>query len=285
MAAITVAVPVFNGERQIGESLECICGQSFADLEIIVGDNASTDGTQSIVERFAANDSRIKYIVRPDNIGSMPNFIDLLDRATSPLFLWRAHDDISSRDYIALLHEALSLTPSAILAAPTTITTSDSRADTRVSRPATFASTSEAGQIVRMMFGSHAGWFYGLWRTEALRLIVHKVWKAFPYPWASDHLALYPAILDRSVVAVPNAEFHQRISRKIYTPAKGTKPSVATMVRMRNEFGTACDDFIEERNFRFPTKQIIKGATRVYVGKRVYRLGTLLGAIIKHGLK
>ena len=42
---LTVGLPVYNGEKYLAESLEALLGQSYEDFELIISDNASTDGT------------------------------------------------------------------------------------------------------------------------------------------------------------------------------------------------------------------------------------------------
>lgn len=50
---VTVVIPAFNAERHIGEALESICAQTLRDVEVIVVDDGSSDGTVREVERFA----------------------------------------------------------------------------------------------------------------------------------------------------------------------------------------------------------------------------------------
>ncbi|MFC2248111.1 glycosyltransferase family 2 protein [Labrys portucalensis] len=73
----------------IAECLECLLNQTYRNIRIIISDNASTDGTQAIVERYAAVDNRITYLRRPENVGPVRNFRGLVDAAQRPLFLWR----------------------------------------------------------------------------------------------------------------------------------------------------------------------------------------------------
>ena len=42
---LTVGLPVYNGEKYIAESIEALLGQSYADFELLISDNASTDST------------------------------------------------------------------------------------------------------------------------------------------------------------------------------------------------------------------------------------------------
>jgi glycosyltransferase involved in cell wall biosynthesis len=56
---ISVIMPVYNGEKYLNEAVESILGQSFADFELIVIDDGSTDGSAAILESFCQNDVRV----------------------------------------------------------------------------------------------------------------------------------------------------------------------------------------------------------------------------------
>jgi teichuronic acid biosynthesis glycosyltransferase TuaG len=62
MVFFSVVIPCFNSERYIRETLESVLIQKFADFEILVVDDASTDRTVSIVEAYASQDSRVRVI-------------------------------------------------------------------------------------------------------------------------------------------------------------------------------------------------------------------------------
>ena len=62
MIKISIIVPVYNGEKYFAECIQSILDQSFADIEIIVINDGSTDGSLSLIERYAQNDSRIVVI-------------------------------------------------------------------------------------------------------------------------------------------------------------------------------------------------------------------------------
>ncbi len=67
---ISVIMPAYNSEQYIEESIESILTQSFKDFQLIIVNDASTDKTQQIAERFAKKDSRIKLINLPQNSGA-----------------------------------------------------------------------------------------------------------------------------------------------------------------------------------------------------------------------
>lgn len=60
MVLASVIIPVFNGEKTISETLESVLNQTCKNLEVIVVDDGSTDGTVNIVKRFKDPRIRIK---------------------------------------------------------------------------------------------------------------------------------------------------------------------------------------------------------------------------------
>jgi CDP-glycerol glycerophosphotransferase len=72
--AISVIVPVFQVEPYLDACLRSIAGQTVRDLEIIVVDDGSTDGSLAIAERFAAQDGRARILRQPNRgLGSARN--------------------------------------------------------------------------------------------------------------------------------------------------------------------------------------------------------------------
>ncbi|WP_426936747.1 glycosyltransferase [Brevibacterium sp. LE-L] len=64
---VSVVLPVFNDESWIGQAIESCRVQSLSNIEIIVVDDASTDGTVEVVESLRAADSRIRLIRQAEN--------------------------------------------------------------------------------------------------------------------------------------------------------------------------------------------------------------------------
>lgn len=101
-------MPVFNGEKYIREALDSLLAQTFTDFELIISDNASTDGTEAICREYVKKDPRIRYVRQPENRGGAANFWFLLDEAWSEYFIWAACDDIRSHDYLEINYDFLS---------------------------------------------------------------------------------------------------------------------------------------------------------------------------------
>lgn len=65
----TIIVPAFCAESYIAETIESVIGQTWKNWEMIVVDDASTDGTSKIVEDYHEKDPRIKLIRLEKNNG------------------------------------------------------------------------------------------------------------------------------------------------------------------------------------------------------------------------
>lgn len=114
---LSIGVPAYNGERFLAQALDSILEQTFTDYEVIICDNASTDGTRAIAEDYAARDARIRYVRNERNIGAAPNFNRTfqLARATD-YFKWAAHDDVMAPTFLERCVAVLDDDPDAVVA-------------------------------------------------------------------------------------------------------------------------------------------------------------------------
>lgn len=90
---IAVCIVTYNQERFIAQAIESVQAQMCDEpVRIYVGDDASTDGTQTVCEQYADKDNRIIYIRRKRNLGLTVNTIELYRRMMA-----------DGCDYIAML--------------------------------------------------------------------------------------------------------------------------------------------------------------------------------------
>ena len=66
MAAVSVVIPTFNRARKVVRAITSVLSQTFTDIEIIVVDDGSTDGTNKVVEQF---DDFVTYVAHSSNLG------------------------------------------------------------------------------------------------------------------------------------------------------------------------------------------------------------------------
>ncbi len=115
MPRVSIAVPTYNCERYIGESLESLLGQTYGDFELVISDNASTDGTEDVCRQYAAKDSRIRYVRRQTNIGGPGNFRYVFSLCTGEYHKWSTADDYCDKTYLEKAIKVLDAEPDVIL--------------------------------------------------------------------------------------------------------------------------------------------------------------------------
>lgn len=90
---LTVLMSVKNGEPYLRETVDSILNQTFRDFEFLIVDNASKDNSREIIRSF--NDSRIRLIALPEDIGQVAALNKGLDMIQTPLVARMDADDIS----------------------------------------------------------------------------------------------------------------------------------------------------------------------------------------------
>lgn len=91
---VCVGIPTYDRPDGLKRTLDCIVGQTYENLEIIVSDNCSSNPeVQRVVRSFQKNDQRINYHIQPVNKGAAYNFQFVLQQATGEYFMWAADDD------------------------------------------------------------------------------------------------------------------------------------------------------------------------------------------------
>ncbi len=112
---LSIALPVYNGERYLAATIEGLLAQSYTDFELILADNASTDATESICRAFAARDRRVRYDRAERNLGAAWNFNRSFDMARGEYFKWAAHDDLHHPLFLQRCIEVLDARPEVVL--------------------------------------------------------------------------------------------------------------------------------------------------------------------------
>lgn len=109
---VSIVLPTLDGERYIAESVASCLAQSYDDLELIVVDGGSSDGTLRIVDSFG--DPRIRVVHQLDNADRLPGALNLgFAEARGELFTWTQDDDLYDPEAIAVLVDGLRRHPGA----------------------------------------------------------------------------------------------------------------------------------------------------------------------------
>jgi glycosyltransferase involved in cell wall biosynthesis len=90
---LSIGVPVYNGARFVGATLDSILAQTWTDFELIICDNGSTDSTPQICAEYERRDPRVRVWRSPVNLGPSANYNKCFELARGELFKWQAADD------------------------------------------------------------------------------------------------------------------------------------------------------------------------------------------------
>jgi glycosyltransferase involved in cell wall biosynthesis len=176
---VTVGTPVFNGADYIEQALESLQNQTFADFELIISDNASTDGTSDICARFVQGDSRFRYVRQEQNIGPIPNFLFLLEQARGTYFMWAAADDYWADNWLSDLVAAIRPTDIVVRGTPV-IVDEEGRLIERIP-----LRSHRRNSHLRLFMEDEAlcraYYFYGLYETAKLRAVGVEPLRDAPY--------------------------------------------------------------------------------------------------------
>ena len=112
---VTIGLPVYNGADFIEKTIDSLLGQTYKDFELIISDNASTDGTEEICRRYVSQDPRVKYVRNTENLGAARNYNQLVKMAKSPYFKWAAADDVCLPSFIEKCVDVLDANPDVVL--------------------------------------------------------------------------------------------------------------------------------------------------------------------------
>lgn len=104
---VTIGIPTYNrAGATLSVALQSALDQTYRNIEIVVSDNASTDGTEALVRAYA--DPRIRYIRHPENIGANNNFNFCVGEARGAYFLLLHDDDLIDADFVETCMDAVA---------------------------------------------------------------------------------------------------------------------------------------------------------------------------------
>ena len=101
---LTIAIPVYNEERFIERAIRRTAPQC---EQLIVSDNASTDGTSVICQRLQQEFPNLCYVRQQENIGSIGNCASILDITETPFIMYMGSHDLIDENYVSTVLPAI----------------------------------------------------------------------------------------------------------------------------------------------------------------------------------
>jgi glycosyltransferase involved in cell wall biosynthesis len=136
---VSIGLPVYNGELYLREAIESILSQTYGDFELIISDNASTDGTEEIARTYANSDSRIWYRRNETNIGGMNNANLTFRLSRGEYYRMAAHDDRCAPTLLERCVEVLDRHPGVSVCLTAAISIDSDGNETAIRHPTTGA--------------------------------------------------------------------------------------------------------------------------------------------------
>ena len=108
---VSIVLPVHNGEHYLAEAIQSCLDQTYPRWELVVVDDASTDGTAQIVATFASRDGRIRPL-RHEKNRRLPGALNTGFSATrGQLLTWTSDDNRYHRDALAEMVNVFAVRP------------------------------------------------------------------------------------------------------------------------------------------------------------------------------
>ncbi len=112
---VSIGLPVRNAEQTVAAVAKSVLAQDYANLELVISDNASTDGTQDVCEELARSDERVRYHRHPENVGLLNNFVGVIAMAKGVYFRWISDSDALDASYSQVCVDAFAADPRVVL--------------------------------------------------------------------------------------------------------------------------------------------------------------------------
>lgn len=169
MKLVSIGMPVKNGMPEIENALNDLLNQDYGNIEIIVSDNCSTDGTRELLQRFALEHSNLRLILNDTDLGPFKNFNRVLDEAKGEFFCWHAHDDRRSPLAISTLIKVLESVSEVDLASSYYRVVDNLHKTSSLVRPNMVSFSRGWLNYLSQVFLEDPAAFYGLHRIHVLR--------------------------------------------------------------------------------------------------------------------
>ena len=104
---ISIVLPIYNGEKYMRKSIDSVLVQTYANWELLIIDDGSTDNTAIIAQEYAAKDHRIRYYKNPENM-RLPRTLNRgFSLAGGDFLTWTSDDNYYYPTALETMHNAL----------------------------------------------------------------------------------------------------------------------------------------------------------------------------------
>ncbi|WP_225026150.1 glycosyltransferase family 2 protein [Xinfangfangia pollutisoli] len=219
MPRLTIGLITYNGASHIRRSIDSLLAQSFTDLELLIFDNASTDGTSAICADYAARDPRVRHVRHAETVPQSANFRGVLMAAETELFMWATDDDFWGPRFAELCIAELDRHPGAVASCTRVQFRAPDGSEYAARGTFTITGTPEARVRTYLSNPRDSARLFSVYRTAGLKRAYPADVNVFGYDWLvvaltmlqGDHIEADAMELVRS--ANPPGKYFERYSR------------------------------------------------------------------------
>ena len=103
---VSIIIPIYNSENYLTDCIESAVSQTYSDIEIILVNDGSTDGSEKICRSYEEKDQRVR-LINQSNAGVSAARNAGLDASTGDLIAFIDSDDSVENDYIEYLFDLM----------------------------------------------------------------------------------------------------------------------------------------------------------------------------------
>lgn len=200
---MSIGIPTYNRSDLVQRAVDSALAQDHPAVEVVVSDDASTDGTEALLRGLAEQEPRLRYLRQARNVGHAPNFQAVLDAAAGEYFMWLSDDDWLDPSYVSRCLAVLAERPDHTLVCGVARYHSNGR-HVVDERPTNLLSSRPAGRVLSYLARVNVnGALYGVARRDELRRV------AFQDVVGGDWLLVAGLAARGRVRTVPTVHIHR----------------------------------------------------------------------------
>jgi glycosyltransferase involved in cell wall biosynthesis len=113
---VSIGIPTYSRAAKLERAVDSVLSQTYANLEVVISDNASDDGTEALCRALCAREPRVRYLRSPVNRGPTANFNTVIDELRGDYAMLLSDDDWLDPDYVETCLFELRRAPGLVLA-------------------------------------------------------------------------------------------------------------------------------------------------------------------------
>ena len=211
---VSIAIAAYNRAHLIDRTLDSLLRQTVQDFEILISDDASSDGIREVCERYATADARVRYFRNEERLGLGGNCSRVLSMTHGEFVILAGDDDIYEPNFLERLLAEMRRFPSLSLVACRVDLIDQNDVVVREMSHQSFAAeplSSRLRNANRMLWRGYGNLMTGMYRRELMmrtllyRPILGDDWDEI------DLLFLFEMALQGGVVSIPDVLLHKRV--------------------------------------------------------------------------